>query len=251
MLSVYEDTDQGEALKAHDPEQLEVYKLSADISKQNNWRPPQCGHDLTKRNFALACDANIVHFSGHFMSASQTTSQNVLESGLLLGRGDAAEQDSSGGHPADSVDTTTSTSGIHSRVFSVEDIFEQSFQVPTSHFTLIACGSASSYTTKGDESLGFVSALLCRGANSALATQWKIASVSGRAFTKRFYRKLHEDSTTSIDLALALQQTIKAIRNEESNLQAPYFWAGFALYGTWHYRPQPLRENSKARSLRA
>lgn len=245
VLSVYEDNDQGQPLHPQDPERLEVYRLSTDISRQNHWPLPKCGHIVTRENFSAACDANIVHFSGHFMSAAQTTSQNVLGSGLLLGRGDGVAQDNSGNGPINNIDSTKPDSQGNTRVFSVEDIFDQSFQVPTSHFTLIACRSASSYTTQGYESLGFVAALLCRGANSVLATQWKIASVSGRVFTEQFYKAFRdEDKTKPIDLALALQRAVKHIRTGADGLHAPYFWAGFALYGTWHYQSQPLRDDS-------
>jgi hypothetical protein len=91
--------------------------------------------------------------------------------------------------------------------------------------------------------------LMCRGASSVLATQWKISSRSGRAFARRLYQSFHGDTTRSIDLAIALQRIINDMRMYKRDLQAPYNWAGFSLYGTGLYRPHALEQWSGAQSV--
>lgn len=245
VLAVYEDTEDGKPLNSSSKERPKVYSLCSDISKSKQWQALLCGHKLDKDNFAAKCNANIVHFSGHFRSSLGNTSQEILQSGLLLGKGDI-ESIKTSGKSTNNNNDYDSQSELQARIFTVEDIFSRNFKVPASHFTLIACQSASSYTTKGDEPLGFVSGLLCRGANSVLATQWRISSESGRAFISRFYEPFHTDPSRTVDVAVALQKAVRDIRANELDLQAPYNWAGFALYGTWCYRPRDVFVDSHA-----
>ena len=234
VIGVYEDAEDGTPLDASSCERQEVYSLCQDIAERNQWPQAICGHETTRENFASRCDANIIHLTCHYQSSADTNSQNIFTSGILLGDGQSQVRESiSGDSSSDS--TFIGPPQVSDRIFWVEDIFHHDFKA--SHISLIACNSATSYTTKGDEPLGFVSALLCRVVNSVLATSWKIPSSSGRACSSRFYGAFDFGAPKPVDLAMALQNTVKSIREEKIDMQAPYHWAGYALHGTWHLRP--------------
>jgi hypothetical protein len=115
--------------------------------------------------------------------------------------------------------------------FSVRDIFN--VKQMARHVTLIACASASQGITAGDEPLGIVSALLYAGASSVLGTIWPIASRCGREFSRLFYTEMRACSREStVDLAVALQQTVVKIIKSEYEKSSPYYWASFVLHGS-------------------
>jgi CHAT domain-containing protein len=115
--------------------------------------------------------------------------------------------------------------------------------------TLIGCGSGRERIGTGDEPLGFISAFLFAGAAAVLATMWPIHDrLSGAAFSKSFYgadktKGSAEDEDEEknlfmpgnmVDLARRLKKAVLEIR-AESATAAPYFWAGFVLYGDWKF----------------
>lgn len=105
---------------------------------------------------------------------------------------------------------------------------------------LVGCDSASQKVSTGDESLGLITALLCAGAASVVGASWPIPSAAGRAFSDAFYASMDTQLSTVgqgalIDLAVALQEATLSIMDEPGT-SAPYYWAGFCLYGSWLFR---------------
>lgn len=113
-----------------------------------------------------------------------------------------------------------------------------STSIKTSHFTLIACASATQTIQQGDEPLGIVTALLCAGASSVVGTMWPIASGAGRAFLKHFSNNLRTsvEGESIVDLAVALQKTVKKLKTGPKAMKEPYYWSSFVLHGAWFYR---------------
>jgi CHAT domain-containing protein len=116
---------------------------------------------------------------------------------------------------------------------------------------LIGCGSSRERIGTGDEPLGFISAFLFAGACAVLGTMWPIHDrLSGAAFSKTFYG-INEKITGSaedgggeesdfragnaVDIARRLRKAALEIRADAATA-APYFWAGFVLYGEWKFR---------------
>jgi CHAT domain-containing protein len=116
---------------------------------------------------------------------------------------------------------------------------------------LIGCGSSRERIGTGDEPLGFISAFLLAGASAVLGTMWPIHDrLSGAAFSKTFYG-INEKITGSaedgggeesdfragnaVDIARRLRKAALEIRADTATA-APYFWAGFVLYGEWKFR---------------
>lgn len=108
---------------------------------------------------------------------------------------------------------------------------------------LIGCGSGVERLDPGDEPLGLVSGLLFAGASSVIATMWPIHDrLSGAKFSEHFYG-IDGDETFKIGEAIDLAGRMRAAalgikRNPQT--QAPYFWAGFVLYGQWNFRSGSL-----------
>jgi hypothetical protein len=130
--------------------------------------------------------------------------------------------------------------------FTVSDIFRSC--VRASHVTLIACGSAVSYTP-GDEPLGIITSLLCAGASSVLGTLWKVKVGPGMTFSRQFYDMFRAEADAStrtksegagevddiavlVDLAVILQNVVCKIK-ADLDLEAPYHWAPYILSGSW------------------
>jgi CHAT domain-containing protein len=101
---------------------------------------------------------------------------------------------------------------------------------------VIGCDSASQAVSIGDEYLGLVSGLLCGGAASVIGASWPIPSASGRASSDALYANMKSSPGVGgngwTNLAEALQEAVLSIM-DSPNTSAPYYWAGFCLYGSW------------------
>ncbi|KAF2188396.1 hypothetical protein K469DRAFT_748695 [Zopfia rhizophila CBS 207.26] len=236
VLGVYEDANGFN----WEHERQRVYDMCSGLSESMQWGEAFCGVDVGRSRFEAACQADIVHFLGHF----HHDTPNVLSQGILLAaqevsRDGGIETTASNIQKTDSIGTpdqnTVPTEFPPERVFSVSDIF--STKVTASHFSLIGCASASQTIQRGDEPLSIIVALLCAGARSVAGTLWPIDSSGGRAFSEHFYRhfKTSQGERHPIDLAIALQQAVKWMRKDE-DMEAPYYWAGFVLHGAWCYQ---------------
>ena len=103
---------------------------------------------------------------------------------------------------------------------------------------LIGCDSTSQVVSTGDEYLGLVSGLLCAGAASVIGASWPIPSAAGRDFSDVLYANMKSSGLCGhglIDLVEALQEAALSIMDDPIT-SAPYYWAGFCLYGSWVFR---------------
>ena len=131
------------------------------------------------------------------------------------------------------------------------EVFSLPLAVTHPHVVLIGCGSGVERLNAGDEPLGLVSAFLHAGASGVVATMWPIHdSLAGAAFSEDFYDLNVGNATAgnttagnvtilksgqTIDLARRLQRAALTIK-AKTETSAPYFWAGFVLYGDWELR---------------
>lgn len=97
--------------------------------------------------------------------------------------------------------------------------------------TLAACESAANVIATGDEPLGLIPAFLYAGANSVLATLWKVSQTSAARTMQIFYDIL-TDSDKTVDKAQALRHAMLTVR-DTPGFDRPYHWAPFVLNGDW------------------
>jgi CHAT domain-containing protein len=98
--------------------------------------------------------------------------------------------------------------------------------------SLAACESAANVIATGDEPLGLIPAFLYAGANSVLATLWKVHQASAARTMQLFYDVLAE-TPTAVAKAQALRQAMLVVRHTPG-FDTPYHWAPFVLHGDWH-----------------
>ncbi|MEE9412711.1 MAG: CHAT domain-containing protein [Methylococcales bacterium] len=144
------------------------------------------------------CDRDLVHYQGHAVHQPN----DPLDSHLKFADGKLTARD----------------------VFDLPDLNAQLV-------TLAACESAASVIAVGDEPLGLIPAFLYAGANSVLATLWKVQQTSAAQTMRIFYDKLSE-SDTAYDKAEALRQAMLTVR-ATPDFDSPYYWAPFVLNGDW------------------
>lgn len=98
--------------------------------------------------------------------------------------------------------------------------------------TLAACESAANVIATGDEPLGLIPAFLYAGANSVLATLWKVSQTSAAQTMQLFYDTLAK-APKKVKKAQALRRAVLAAR-DTPGFDSPYHWAPFVLHGDWH-----------------
>lgn len=221
LLSVYEkpvpDIDDWQEQRD------EAYEMCRDLGSNSDLVKVLTGAEVDKARFRSECeDAKIVHFLGHCEAESGELPQHLLLC--------ASQHENAG--PAASI--------LPSGPFTISDIFAT--PIRTSHFNLIACGSASQSISVGDEPMGVVAALLCAGATSVGGTMWPIDVGTGRLFMQGMYHGLSDGAdgearagSEVVDLAVALQRQVVEMKRD-IDMREPWYWAGFVLHGSWFYR---------------
>ena len=106
-------------------------------------------------------------------------------------------------------------------------LFAADFQIRSCRVelaTLAACRSGEEVTLPGEESTGFVRALLEMGARNVLAGRWPVLDQSTALYMEHFYAEL-----------LSSKSLVQAMHNAErrTRLKYPsaYHWAAFGLHG--------------------
>ncbi len=122
--------------------------------------------------------------------------------------------------------------------FTAKDVFALP-QVQADLVALAACESAANVIATGDEPLGLIPAFLYAGANSVLATLWRVHQTSA-AQAMRFFYDLLAQADTKVDKAQALRRALLAVR-ATPGFERPYHWAPFALYGDWRFQKRGER----------
>jgi CHAT domain-containing protein len=157
------------------------------------------GRDVTFKTFSEAiAGRDLIHFQGHAVHVPG----KPLDSFLALADGN----------------------------LTAREIFGLS-QLSAELVTLAACESAASVIAVGDEPLGLIPAFLYAGANSVLATLWRVHQTSAALTMRIFYEQL-TDRDTLLDKALSLRKAMLTVRST-SGFDAPYHWAPFVLHGSW------------------
>ena len=87
-------------------------------------------------------------------------------------------------------------------------------------------------TAVGDNraTLGLAGVAVKAGAQSTLASLWKVKDTSTAVLMGEFYREL---KTGNISKAEALRRAQLKVMKEYSNFSAPLYWAPFILVGNW------------------
>jgi CHAT domain-containing protein len=94
---------------------------------------------------------------------------------------------------------------------------------------LNTCNSAMGKIHSGDGINGFVRTLLNHGVETVLANIWEVDDKASNQLLYDFYEELHDGNTSHQALRKAKLQCIKNSPNSE--LAAPFYWAGHHLFG--------------------
>ncbi|KAK6356003.1 hypothetical protein TWF718_000376 [Orbilia javanica] len=186
--------------------ELSVRELSSQLGGEVYIRG-----EATRESFCSAFETSrVVHFHGHVAAAHHQLRNAMLFHG--------------------------------SEELEVRDVFSLELRKARPLVVLIGCGSGEERFYHGDEPLGFLSAFIYAGSPAVLGTMWPINDASGAEFSQMFYSDLSSTCTTEgtssvqcIDLAHRLRRAALNIRKKPQTT-APYFWAGFVLYGFWEFQ---------------
>jgi CHAT domain-containing protein len=99
-------------------------------------------------------------------------------------------------------------------------------RVPCELAVLSACDSASGAVLRGEGLIGLTRAFLYAGARSVAASLWSVSDEGGKEFMIAFYKKLAAGQGKGEALAETKREFMR-----HAKYSAPYYWAGFVLYG--------------------
>ncbi|KAF2475377.1 uncharacterized protein BDR25DRAFT_212787 [Lindgomyces ingoldianus] len=112
-------------------------------------------------------------------------------------------------------------------LLSVMEIFD--LQLDSAVVVLLACASGEDDVAPNDDPLGLLSAFLCAGATSVIATRWPTQTSDAREFAKSFYKRVFSSRKDGIvNLAVAVQAAVLELW-EDWDEDDPYHWAQFQL----------------------
>jgi CHAT domain-containing protein/Tfp pilus assembly protein PilF len=96
---------------------------------------------------------------------------------------------------------------------------------------LSACDSALGKELAGEGLLGLTRAFQYAGARSVVASLWQVPDQATAELMVRFHRHLREGLAKAEALRAAQAELASGAAGTEA--QAPYFWAGFQVFGDW------------------
>jgi CHAT domain-containing protein len=177
----------------------------------------------TKEAFAhLGSQADIVHAHGHVIF--DENDPLPLKHHLVLG------------YPKDEPQNQ----------LTADEICNIKFQ-PGALIMAMGCNSGRARQSDCDDLLGLTAAFHCAGAGTVVSTLWMIDADDCMTFASAFYAYIveqlreHGDPTAQVDLAVAMQKGITAVRFDEvGGERDPYHWAGFVLHGSWKFSRRRL-----------
>jgi CHAT domain-containing protein len=94
---------------------------------------------------------------------------------------------------------------------------------------LSACQTALGREVRRDGLISLTRGFLHAGAQRVLATLWPVDDEATSQLMRRFYRAMLVERMSP---GLALAHTKRSMR-DDPRFNAPYYWAGFVLYGDW------------------
>jgi CHAT domain-containing protein len=173
------------------------------IAKEFTRKTVLLGNDATQQAVLDKLrDAVVFHFAGHALASVQRT-------GILL-----PAMSSSGGQTTPGVDLVDAT---------------RIRRVPLRRCQLVVLSACS--TAKPEEAImdpeDLVSAFLAAGASNVIASRWDVNSVVTRSLMEAFYSHLSRNDAVPTALQEAEAETRK-----QSATSHPYYWAGFASFGS-------------------
>ena len=192
------------------------------------------GSDLTKETAQNALsDCSHLFYFGHV----NYSSKSPLQSSLLLNK--TAYKD-------------VSSEKISNGRLTVRELFKTRLQKPALA-TIIGCGSGQALISESDDILGLPSALLFAGASAVISTLWPIDPDDGADFAAAFYQTLFRQQASwktdeksadlgselkrCVNLARAMFEAVKVLRQRGERKDAAYHWAPFYLTGFWLFPP--------------
>ena len=131
---------------------------------------------------------------------------------------------------------------------AVRDLFKIQLHKPALA-TIIGCGSGQALISDSDDILGFPSALMFAGASAIVSTLWRIDPDDGADFAAAFYHAIQEQQVSwqtdeksvdqesglknCVNLACAMHEALRILRQRGEKKNAAYHWAAFYLTGFW------------------
>lgn len=94
---------------------------------------------------------------------------------------------------------------------------------------LSGCETALGRQVRGEGFIGLTRGFIYAGANSVIASLWRVEDAATAYFMEQFYRGLIEDDLSP---AAALRAAQLAVASRPRWRQ-PYYWAGFVIQGDW------------------
>lgn len=199
--------------------------IAALLTKENISVNVVLGKDVTYSTFsANLVGADILHFQGHVSSPD-------IKQFLVLEPDEASKFDA----------------------FTLQDIF--STGLDASLVVLMGCGSGSQVISRGDDSMGLISAFFASGVTSVIGTLWPLDNADAVKFSRDFYGNFLQDRelknnnlvnlaagvrTAVVEMRACQREKCKERRDLKGRLKchlnernAPYHWAQFVLWGSW------------------
>ncbi len=102
-------------------------------------------------------------------------------------------------------------------------------QIPADLVVLSACNTAIGKLVRGEGVVGMTRVFMDAGASRVLVSLWYVDDQATAHLMQRFYREMLLGGKTP---AAALRAAQSWLRND-TEWQAPYYWAGFVLQGDW------------------
>ena len=139
---------------------------------------------------------------------------------------------------------------------AVRDLFKVQMHKPALA-TIIGCGSGQALISDSDDILGLPSALMFAGASAIVSTLWPIDPDDGANFAAAFYHAIQRQQVSSetdkksndqesglndcVNLACAMHEAIKVLRQRGEQKNAVYHWGAFYLTGFWLFPPLSIK----------
>jgi CHAT domain-containing protein len=127
--------------------------------------------------------------------------------------------------------TTTERNGVRKNgLMALADIY--SLDLSAELIVLSACQTALGKDIKGEGLVGLTHSFLSAGANSVVASLWKVDDRATAALMGEFYEGMLQKGMTPS----AALRSAKLKMMHDKQWSAPYYWAGFVLQGDYTNR---------------
>ncbi|NES25305.1 MAG: CHAT domain-containing protein, partial [Symploca sp. SIO3E6] len=109
----------------------------------------------------------------------------------------------------------------------LHDVFN--LNLPAELVVLSACETGLGKEVKGEGLVGLTRGFMYAGALRVLVSLWNVNDAATAEMMSRFYRLMLQEGLSATAALRAAQLEMQ----QESQWQAPYYWAGFTLQGEW------------------